>query len=109
MIPDKFRCAARRLFAQCILLFALLAGPALAHSWYPHECCSDRDCHPVPVEHVKTVVGGWLLKDGTFIPFGDGRPSPDGRYHICRYDDGRGAMIRMPGKPACFWAPMGAS
>jgi len=26
----------------------LVNGTATAHSWYPHECCSENDCHPVP-------------------------------------------------------------
>jgi hypothetical protein len=24
----------------------LLNGTATAHSWYPKECCHDKDCHP---------------------------------------------------------------
>lgn len=92
-----------------VLAFAGALCVALAHSWYPIECCSEKDCFPVPVERVKTAPGGWVLEDGTFIAFRDARPSPDGRYHLCRYNDGAGALITVPGKPTCFWAPMGAS
>lgn len=95
--------------AAVILLIALIPGLASAHSFYPLECCSDRDCYPVPVERVKTVPGGWLVEGGTFIAYGEARPSPDGRFHICRREDGKGGLITIPGKPACFWAPMGAS
>lgn len=94
---------------RAFILLMLLAGPALAHSWYPYECCSERDCFPVATEAVKSVQGGWMLADGTFIGWREARSSPDGKYHICRHNDGKGALIILPGKPACFWAPMGAS
>jgi hypothetical protein len=36
----------------------LVNGTATAHSWYPHECCSENDCHPVPcAELVLTPEG----------------------------------------------------
>lgn len=91
------------------IAFFLLTASALAHSWYPYECCSDLDCHPVPVDRVKEAKGGWLLADGTFIAYRDARPSPDNRFHVCQRDAGKGALIRLHDKPACFWAPMGAS
>ena len=97
---------------KTILATLALAGmmtAALAHSWYPLECCSERDCFPIKADDVKPVKGGWLLADGTFIAHGEARPSPDQDYHVCRFDDGKGNLIRMPGKPACFWAPMGAA
>jgi hypothetical protein len=87
----------------------LLSGPALAHGWYPLECCSDRDCFAVATAAVARVPGGWQLEDGTFIAWRDARPSPDAQFHVCRRQDGKGALIRMPGKPACFWAPMGGA
>ncbi len=95
--------------AFMILFVAAWVNGALAHSWYPRECCSDRDCYPVPVERVKTVPGGWLIEDGTFVPYSKARPSPDGQYHICRREDGKGQLIELEGLPSCFWAPMGAS
>src|SRR5262249_4201649 len=36
----------------------LVNSTATAHSWYPHECCSENDCHPVPcAELVLTPEG----------------------------------------------------
>lgn len=92
-------------------LVAVLAlpGVALAHSWYPFECCSDRDCFPVAVEDVRISPVGYTLTDGTLIEYAEARPSPDGRFHICRRQDGKGPIIRLHKKPACFWAPIGAS
>jgi hypothetical protein len=34
------------LFAAAALM--LVSGAATAHSWYPKECCHDKDCRPVP-------------------------------------------------------------
>jgi hypothetical protein len=73
-----------------ILLAAVIAiapgPPALAHSWYPKECCSDRDCMPADGiasdarGHRIVLVGARRI----WIPNGlAARPSPDGRVHIC--------------------------
>ena len=33
----------------CLLTaLMLISGVATAHSWYPKECCHDKDCRPVP-------------------------------------------------------------
>lgn len=94
---------------RALVILILTTSAALAHSWYPWECCSNRDCFPVEARDVREVSGGWLLADGAFVAYGDARPSPDGRFHVCRREDGKGALIRLHEKPACFWAPMGAS
>lgn len=94
---------------RALAVFLLLVGPAVAHSFYPYECCSDRDCYPVDAGKVTEGKGGWTLEDGTFIRYSEARPSPDNRFHVCRREDGKGALIRLDKQPACFWAPMGAS
>lgn len=91
---------------RAFLALLVLTGPALAHSWYPFECCSEKDCFPVPVNEVRIVPGGWTLHDGTMIEYAEARPSPDGKFHVCRRQDGTGPLIRMHKKPACFWAPI---
>jgi hypothetical protein len=91
---------------RSLAALALFTVPAFAHSWYPYECCSERDCFPVPVHDVRVVPGGWTLSDGTMVRQDEARPSPDGRFHVCRSQDGKGALIRMYSKPACFWAPV---
>lgn len=97
----------RKIIALALVLASVM--PAVAHSWYPHDCCSDRDCYPVPVSDVKTVPGGWLVEGKTFVGYADARPSPDGKFHICRYQDGKAGVIRPVNQPFCFWAPQGAS
>jgi len=97
-----------------IFMIAASIGQALSHSFYPWECCHDRDCwmtgetgrEPDP----KFTREGWLLSDGTLIPFNAARPSPDGRFHVCRYGGtDKGSVIRPHDKPPCLWVPQGAS
>lgn len=95
--------------SRLVALLVALPSAALAHSWYPWECCSNRDCYPVAVENVRAGGGGWTLEDGTFVAYSEARASPDDRFHVCRREDGKGALIRIQKKPACFWAPMGSS
>lgn len=106
------RRAAARLCAIAIIMafgFAL-AAPVFAHSWYPAACCSEVDCSPLDPKEVKATPAGWLIiKDRVTVPYDKARPSPDGLFHICRNDFGRGTIITIPGQPACFWAPEGAS
>lgn len=113
--PHRGGFALSRSLRLSVFLFALAAvlilpiARALSHSFYPWECCSNLDCHPVDAGKVKEGGGGWTLEDGTFIKYGEARSSPDNRFHVCRRDEGKGALIRLHQKPACFWAPMGAS
>ena len=79
------------LIQAMIIASTSLAPPAMAHSWYPSECCQQIDC--APVDSVTRLVpkGGGpaeLLvtsKHGTvIIPAGfPVRESRDGRIHIC--------------------------
>ncbi|MCA0425642.1 MAG: hypothetical protein LCH61_20430 [Proteobacteria bacterium] len=99
-------------FIAVIAAILLLTTRARAHEWYPIECCSDRDCwiagdggaEPEP----RATPSGWVLHDGTLVPYHEARPSPDGRFHVCRHGGSvQGAVIRA-GR-VCLWAPQGAS
>jgi hypothetical protein len=73
-----------------VMMAAVLStGSALeatAHSWYPRECCSNRDCM-LADGIISDVRGDRVVLVGTrriWIPSGfAARPSPDGRIHIC--------------------------
>lgn len=87
-------------------------GPAYAHSWYPYDCCSDRDCWPMGTDadarepEPRIVPGGYRLRDGRFVAERDTRPSKDGRFHICRRAGmADGEMIAPTGKPFCLFVP----
>ncbi len=97
------------------VIFSILMSTSsvLAHSFYPWECCSSVDCFPIPVprEEIQATPNGWyLLKEQMTIPYESARPSPDGRFHICRDELGKGKLIIAPGNNVpCLWAPEGAS
>jgi hypothetical protein len=55
-------------------------------SWYPGDCCHDRDCHPV--SRIRSVPEGFLMttEDGTTLFVHASRwrrPSQDSRWHVC--------------------------
>lgn len=92
---------------RVVLIAAVLWSPAAsAHSWYPSECCSNRDC--MPADGIEVDVRGDLqVRVGTtriWIPRGFAtRASPDNRMHICYHiDDFTFAM------PLCLFVPAGS-
>jgi len=55
-------------------------------SWYPGDCCHDRDCHPV--SRIRTLSDGFLMttEEGTTLFVNATRwrrPSQDSRWHVC--------------------------
>ncbi len=82
-----------RTLTLALTLSAGLGPAAWSHSWYPIECCSGQDCHPVPCESLRENGNGSL----TYTPTNNDfelrkiRPSQDGQCHICTSSpDGRG-------------------
>lgn len=66
------------------LLFAMLPGIALAHEWYPNECCSSADCIAIRADQVTPEHKGWRIKaTGEVMPYSTTRMSPDGQFHRC--------------------------
>lgn len=99
-----------------IFLALALVGPALAHSWYDHDCCSDRDCAPVSL--IEPAEGGeWMTsKFGrVFVPANfpkeRQRPSHDADTHVCImapvHDEMTGEKITGH-TPLCVYRPMGS-
>ena len=91
-----------------VALAALSAGagstfPALAHSWYPKECCSGHDCMPAD-SIITDVRGNRIVIVGdrrVWIPPGFAvRASPDARIHVCFTDDVFGVQA-----PRCVFMP----
>ena len=94
----------RFLFALGLILFA---APALAHEWYPYDCCSDNDCAPIPLaETPKEGGGGFNLIDGRHIAYAAVRASPDGRWHLCEQKTPANTSLR---KILCIFGPIGGS
>lgn len=71
--------------ALAALTLLFLTSSASAHSFYELECCHDKDCAPVEDGGVKETPSGYVLPDGSTIPYGDKRIrfSPDSRFHWC--------------------------
>lgn len=71
--------------ALALSAMLLVAGAALAHSWYPIECCSQRDCHAVqPGDLVEVENGDWrYLPLDIVFPAKQVRPSLDRHQHVC--------------------------
>jgi hypothetical protein len=107
------------LLGAAALLWAC-AIPALAHDWYPLECCSSMDC--APVEHSERLTGpatanlfgrtpsaslGMLVtsKYGTVLVPADfpRRESKDNRQHVCMRPTSTGQM-----KLLCIFDPPGS-
>jgi hypothetical protein len=86
------------------LLSASMPTDASAHSWYPHECCDDRDCAPVEEihrlsDHSEVVVVSGLQ---IFVPVDfPRRPSPDSKIHVCFDFDGDSQIYRA----RCYFVP----
>jgi hypothetical protein len=51
------------------------------HSWYPNECCNQRDCREVSAPMEKQ--GGYVFDNGQHVPYDKVRMSPDGKWHLC--------------------------
>ena len=89
-----------------ILAFAAVSATAVtAHSWYPVECCSGRDC--MRVDRVERLPdGGMRMFAGTIevqVPRGfTQRPSRDNDTHVCVRENGDGSYA-----PRCVFIPAG--
>ena len=84
------RCSAR---LWCTTLLGVWVGsaakapPALAHDWYPLECCAERDCAPADTV-LRRADGSYLVTSrglSVAIPgdYHNWRQAPDGRLHVC--------------------------
>lgn len=105
----------------CLAIAAglMLHFPALAHSsdggmTYSAYCCSGDeatgDCFAIPDSSVKAGPSGWtvtlyrgqhrVVKSAIvkhFVPYGEAKPSTDGRFHACLHPS--------EGTMRCFYAP----
>jgi hypothetical protein len=91
-----------------MILLVLFFSKAHGHSWYPFECCSERDCSAIPPNNVVRVgPTGYQVRWGggendiEVIPHTKVRMSPDGQYHRC-------ALPSSPSRSICFYAPTGS-
>lgn len=87
-----------------LVAVTLMIPAAVAHDWYPPECCHDLDC--APVERVESLSDGSLRVTSrigtTVIPASFPRQeSPDNQMHVCmarfsHLDDMRPVCLFVP-------------
>ena len=72
----------------------LFSSVALAHNaprgWaYDLECCSDRDCAPIPAKGIQALPdGSYVLPTGEVVEKSKIKRSQDEEYHLCRLPGG---------------------
>ncbi|MHB2169927.1 hypothetical protein [Alsobacter sp. R-9] len=93
-------------FGFWFLVGFLVVDKAMAHSWYPAECCSSSDCEMISASQLRRDETGWILPSGETVPFAAARDSLDHQFHWCRYG-GNGSLIRPSGKAPCLFVPPG--
>lgn len=103
---------------KSLILLSAIMGITIAnsHDFYPRECCHDKDCYPTgedkdPTEPDPIIIpGGFKLFDGTVIMENNARPSPDGRYHVCRHGGLKtNPVIKTSDGRFCAWYPVNGS
>lgn len=103
------------LLATALILMVLLGNEAKTHSWYDHDCCSEKDCAPVIQSTPGTYAGvtGEMMttKFGTvFVPnnYKKTRPSRDADTHVCMTAPGTEIETgdTIPSMLICVYRPM---
>lgn len=70
-----------------LVALALLASAhqAMAHDWYPANCCSGTDCHPVPCEAINEKANGAMSWNGWQYDKNQIKVSQDAQCHACHW------------------------
>lgn len=81
-------------------MVGMLSTPALAHDWYPIDCCSGHDCFPIEESDLTPIPDGFVVNAShTAITGSNVRRSEDGRYHLCTKTG------KPDGPPVCVFRP----
>jgi hypothetical protein len=92
----------------CVLAAAvmLLNGAAAAHSWYPKECCHDKDCHPVPCAEIHVEPDGSVRFGRVYFPPNMIHESRDAYCHVCTSFPNAENLNEIP---QCVFVPQATS
>lgn len=70
-------------YLLAFLVLVVATTTVLGHSWYPHECCHDNDCFPVPCEDIEILANGNGLYEGFEFAKDKIKNSLDSMCHAC--------------------------
>ena len=88
-------------------VICLYAGHAFGHSFYPSNCCSGKDCKPLPAGAVIEKDGGYLVVEtNEWYGPNEVRNSPDGEYHRCSYSFNPDSALKADKSTISSWTDM---
>ncbi len=88
--------AAKGLLAAALML---VSSVAYSHSWYPHDCCHDGDCRPVPCDELVETRNGITWRGVVLFNDAQVKASQDQFCHVCAKEQ-KGSSI-LPYLPLC--------
>jgi hypothetical protein len=88
--------AAKGLLAAALIL---VSSAAYSHSWYPHDCCHDGDCRPVPCDELVETRNGIMWRGVVLFNDAQVKASQDQFCHVCAKEQ-KGSSI-LPYLPLC--------
>ena len=88
--------AARTLLAAALIS---VSSAAYSHSSYPHDCCHDGDCRPVPCDELVETRNGIMWRGVVLFNDAQVKPSQDRFCHVCAKEQ-KGSSI-LPFLPLC--------
>ena len=76
--------------AAFLCLIKAAGGHDAPRGWsYDQECCSDRDCAPIPAKGIQALPdGSYMLPTGEVVGKEKIKRSQDEEYHLCRLPGG---------------------
>ena len=90
-------CFTVSVLAALLMIFLLISDLVIhrahAHSWYDWQCCSDKDCHPIP-PLVETPQG--YVWRGRVVTHAETKPSADNDFHECVGPTGNLICLYVP-------------
>src|ERR1700722_8506421 len=77
----------------------LITSAAYAHSWYPHDCCHDADCRPVPCDELVETRHGVMWRGVVLFNDAQEKASQDRFCHVCAKEQVGSSLL--PYLPLC--------
>lgn len=98
-----------RMVLACAVIVAacVVAREASSHSWYPMQCCHDKDCHPIDsCEEIEDLPDGKVRWRGMIFDKDRVHPSQDAKCHVCIFE--HSWSPKDPPTPMCIFTQQGS-